>query len=47
MRNVAFSPDTHVTANIQVIDSVNAAVDTAVVPGTRFQFDTKKPSQVR
>ena len=37
--NFAVTPATHVTANVQVIDSVNPAVDTAVVLGTRFQFD--------
>ena len=37
--NFAVPPATHVTASVQVIDSVNPAVDTAVVIGTRFQFD--------
>jgi len=37
--NFALTPATHITANVQVIDSVNPAVDTAVVIGTRFQFD--------
>jgi len=37
--NFAVTPATHVTANVQVINSVNPAVDTAVVIGTRFQFD--------
>jgi hypothetical protein len=37
--NIALTPATHVTANVQVIDSVDPAVDTAVVVGGRFQFD--------
>jgi len=37
--NFAVTPATHVTANVQVIDTVNPGLDTAVVIGTRFQFD--------
>jgi porin len=37
--NFAVTPATHVSLNLQVINSAAAAVDTAVVIGTRFQFD--------
>ena len=37
--NLAVSPATHVTFDIEAIKSASAAVDTAVVIGTRLQFD--------
>jgi len=37
--NFAVTPATHVTADVEVIKSAASAVDTAVVLGTRFQFD--------
>jgi carbohydrate-selective porin OprB len=37
--NFAVTPATHVSLDLQVIKSAAAAVDTATVIGTRFQFD--------
>jgi len=37
--NFAVTPASHVTFNVQVIDSVKRSTDTAVVIGSRFQFD--------
>jgi carbohydrate-selective porin OprB len=37
--NFAVTPATHVSLNLEIIDSVAPAVDTAVVMGTRLQFD--------
>ena len=37
--NFAVTPATHVSVDLEVIKSVASAVDTAVVIGTRYQFD--------
>ena len=37
--NFAVTPATHVSLDLEVIKSASRSVDTAVVIGTRFQFD--------
>jgi len=37
--NFAVTPATHVSLDLEVVDSVARSVDTAVVTGTRLQFD--------
>jgi len=37
--NFAVTPATHVSLDLEVINSASPSVDTAVVIGTRFQFD--------
>ena len=37
--NFAVTPATHVSVDLEVIKSAASAVDTAVVIGTRYQFD--------